>query len=222
MRLVMIFAVLTVVVDATVDAAPFRRHRRMPMVSTYYRPAPVQNYRTTSVTPSTPGPVVRPVSVSKSETPTVVTSDSAKPSTVSSVVVSPATVSKADSVTTTEIAAKAPETRTVQEPDPGNDALAEVNAARARRGLRPFQHDPMLTVAAQACAERRAAGRISGHLPSDFAYLPSGTSARAAGCGALNSSWGWGTCCTYENYTYAGAAWVMGSDGRRYMHLFVR
>jgi hypothetical protein len=222
MRLVMILAVLTVVVDATVDAAPFRRHRRMPMVSTNYRPAPTQNYRTTSVTPSTPRTVVRPVSVSKSETPTVVTSDSVKPAATSSATVSSATVTKTDSVTTTESTTKSPETRKVQEAYPGNDALAEVNAARARRGLRPFQHDPMLTVAAQACAERRAASRISGHLPSDFAYLPSGTSARAAGCGALNSSWGWATCCTYENYTYAGAAVVMGSDGRRYMHLFVR
>jgi|GEM_PF-1720487 len=217
MRLVMILAVLTVAVDATVDAAPFRRHRRMPMVSTTYRPAPTQSYRTTSVTPSTPKTAVKPVSVSKSETPDAATSDS-----VSTTTVSPATATKTDSVTTTENAAKAPETKTAQEADPGNDALAEVNSARARRGLRPFQHDPLLTIAAQACAERRAASRISGHLPSDFAYLPSGASARAAGCGALNSSWGWATCCTYENYTYAGAAWVMGSDGRRYMHLFVR
>jgi hypothetical protein len=30
------------------------------------------------------------------------------------------------------------------------------------------------------------------------------------------------SCCVYENYTYAGAAWVSGRDGRRYMHLFVR
>jgi hypothetical protein len=102
------------------------------------------------------------------------------------------------------------------------DALDEVNAERAKRGLRPFIHDPLLTQAANACAKVRAERHIHGHLSSDFAYLPSGATATAAGCGALEPSWGWGTCCTYDNYTYAGAAWVMGSDGRRYMHLFVR
>jgi hypothetical protein len=102
------------------------------------------------------------------------------------------------------------------------DALHEVNAERARRGLRPYQPDPMLNMAAQSCARIRAANFIRGHLPNDFAHLPAGTSASAAGCGALEPFWGWGTCCTYDNYTYAGAAWVMGTDGRRYMHLFVR
>ena len=103
-----------------------------------------------------------------------------------------------------------------------DDALDEVNAARARRGLRPFQPDPLLNQAARTCAEIRATNRIAGHLSSDFAHLPSGASARSAGCGALEPLWGWGTCCTYDNYTYAGAAWVMGADGKRYMHLFVR
>ena len=103
-----------------------------------------------------------------------------------------------------------------------DDALAEVNSARANRGLRPFLPDPLLNQAARTCAKIRAAGRIEGHLPSDFAHLPSGASATSAGCGALEPSWGWGTCCTFDNYTYAGAAWVMGADGRRYMHLFVR
>ena len=104
-----------------------------------------------------------------------------------------------------------------------DDALNEVNAARAARGLRPFINDPGLNAAALACAKQRCARHIDGHLPeSDFRYLPSGTNAGAAGCGALDPSWGWGTCCTYDSYTYGGAAWVMGSDGKRYMHLFVR
>ncbi|MGN6136145.1 MAG: hypothetical protein ACTHOU_16785 [Aureliella sp.] len=103
-----------------------------------------------------------------------------------------------------------------------NDGLAEVNAERARRGLRPFLPDPQLAQAASTCAQIRASRRIEGHLPNDFSYLPAGSTARSAGCGALEPSWGWGTCCTYENYTYAGAAWVMGVDGKRYMHLFVR
>lgn len=103
------------------------------------------------------------------------------------------------------------------------DALDEVNAERAARGLRPFIKDELLTQAANIAAERRASRLIRGHLPeSDFSCVPAGGVASAAGCGALEPSWGWGSCCTYDNYSYAGAAWVMGRDGRRYMHLFVR
>jgi len=103
-----------------------------------------------------------------------------------------------------------------------DDALEEVNKARAKAGLQPFKKDAELTKAAKACAEVRAASHIAGHLKSDFAYLPAGATAKAAGCGALEPSWGWGTCCTYDGYGTAGAAWVLGSDGKRYMHLFVK
>ena len=103
-----------------------------------------------------------------------------------------------------------------------DDALDEVNAYRAKRGLTPFKHDALLTQAALACAKLRAASHIHGHLASDFDHLPPGAHADAAGCGALEDSWGWGTCCMDDNYSTAGAAWVRGSDGRRYMHLFVR
>lgn len=106
--------------------------------------------------------------------------------------------------------------------DGSEDALDEVNAARARKGLRPFLRDPLLTQGALACARARAARRLHGHTSNDFAYLPAGAIARAGGCGALDDSWGWGTCCTYERWTYAGAAWVRGADGKRYMQLFVR
>lgn len=116
----------------------------------------------------------------------------------------------------------APSVSSVADLKSEQDALAEVNSARAKRGLRPFLPDPLLNQAALACAKLRAASRIEGHLPNDFAHLPPGASATSAGCGALEPSWGWGTCCTFDNYTYAGAAWVMGSDGKRYMHLFVR
>ena len=106
-----------------------------------------------------------------------------------------------------------------------DDALDEVNARRAARGLPPFIKDPGLTQAAAACAKVRAASFVDGHLGGpggDFGYLPAGVSASAAGCGALEPSWGWGTCCMDDHYTYAGAAWVMGANGKRYMHLFVR
>jgi len=105
------------------------------------------------------------------------------------------------------------------------DALPEVNERRAKRGLKPFVNDDGLRQAALSCAKIRAQNHIHGHLSGnmgDFAYLPSGCNASAAGCGALEPSWGWGTCCMDDNYTYGGAAMVIGNDGLRYMHLFVR
>jgi hypothetical protein len=102
------------------------------------------------------------------------------------------------------------------------DGLDEVNAVRAARGLRPFVRDNELTRAAAGCADFRAERLIAGHTSNDFTALPSGAYAAATGCAAWTPDWGWGSCCTYENWTYAGAAWTTGRDGRRYMHLFVR
>jgi len=102
----------------------------------------------------------------------------------------------------------------------GNDALAEVNAARARRGLRPYTWDAGLTAGAINAANFRAARLIAGHTSNDFSALPRGVNAPVAGCAAWEPSAGWGSCCTFENWRYAGAAWAMGRDGRRYMHLF--
>jgi hypothetical protein len=102
------------------------------------------------------------------------------------------------------------------------DALAEVNAARARRGLPPYQRDAALTQAAMGAAAFRASRLCGGHTSNDFAFLPRGTHAPAAGCAARGPRDGWGSCCTYDRRRFAGAAWAMGRDGRRYMHLFVR
>lgn len=102
------------------------------------------------------------------------------------------------------------------------EALDEVNAARAQRGLRPFIRDDGLTVAAKSAASYRAARLMAGHTPNDFAHVPAGSSATAAGCAAWPASLGWGSCCAYENWTYAGAAYCVGADGRRFMHLYVR
>lgn len=104
----------------------------------------------------------------------------------------------------------------------GEDALAEVNAARAARGLRPFLADPNLTAGAINVADFRAQRLIQGHTANDFQGLPVGVSASAAGCAAWEPSLGWGSCCTWENWTYAGAAYSIGRDGKRYMQLFVR
>ena len=102
------------------------------------------------------------------------------------------------------------------------DALDEVNAARAARGLRPFTRDDGLTQAAKACAAYRAKRLIAGHSPDDFRFVPNGSRASAAGAGAGADSFGWLTCCSWEPWTYAGAAWSRGADGRRFMSLFVR
>ena len=102
------------------------------------------------------------------------------------------------------------------------DGLDEVNAKRMARGLRPYLRDERLTQAAHACAAHRAQYGLFGHTSNDFAFVPPGASAATAGCAAYPASYGWMSCCTYENYTFAGAAWVAGRDGKRYMHLFVR
>lgn len=101
------------------------------------------------------------------------------------------------------------------------DALAEVNAVRQARGLRPFKRDAALVRGAMHVAKWRAERLIEGHTRNDFGGLPKGAKADAAGCAARHGN-DWGACCTYENWTYAGAGWCRGRDGRRYMHLFVR
>jgi hypothetical protein len=104
----------------------------------------------------------------------------------------------------------------------GMDALAEVNALRAQSGLPPYIYDDGLTKAAEACATYRANYLIEGHTSNDFAFVPAGSYAASAGCAAWAPSMGWGSCCCYDHYTFAGAGWAMGRDGRRYMHLYVR
>lgn len=109
------------------------------------------------------------------------------------------------------------------------EAMDELNAQRARKGIPPFIRDDGLTIAAGRAAAFRAARFMAGHTASDFAYVPAGSHADAAGCGAwavgtvTTDGWTFGTCCADDRgYRFGGAAWVMGSDGRRYMHLYVR
>jgi uncharacterized protein YkwD len=102
------------------------------------------------------------------------------------------------------------------------DALDMVNQQRAQRGLRPYLRDDGLLTAARGAAEYRAARRMFGHTPNDFGYLPSGTTAACTGCAGNEPSWGFMACALYENWTYCGAAYVMGSDGRMYCHAYYR
>lgn len=201
MRYTMIALVLVVAMSSSANAGPFRRYRPS---SAPAAPASVVTTATvTKTTPAVTAPAARPASAVVQATAQVVQGEN--------------TVRQASGA-----APAAPAVAPAAIVNGSDDALGEVNAARAQRGLRPFLPDAQLNQAARSCAKIRATSYIDGHLPSDFAYVPAGTTASAAGCGALEPSWGWGTCCTYDNYTYAGAAWVMGNDGRRYMHLFVR
>lgn len=108
------------------------------------------------------------------------------------------------------------------------DALAEVNEARARRGLPAFVKCEALTIGALNVAKFRADRLIAGHTADDFAGLPSGTSADSAGCAAwplgtiTTEGDTWGSCCWTEAWVEAGAAWALGRDGNRYTHIFVR
>lgn len=102
------------------------------------------------------------------------------------------------------------------------EALDEVNAKRASMGLRPFARDDGLTIGAAKCAAYLAARLMSDHTSNDFAFLPDGSRASAGGLGVADTSWGWISCCYRENWTTAGAAFVVGSDGRRYMYIFVK
>ncbi len=109
--------------------------------------------------------------------------------------------------------------------DDGFDALWEVNAKRAARGMRPYLNDAGLNQGALACATYRAARLMFGHCDGqmgDFAFLPPGVHAEAGGCAAYEPSYGFMACAMFDNYTYCGAAWVLGRDGKRYCHLFVR
>jgi hypothetical protein len=105
------------------------------------------------------------------------------------------------------------------------DALEEVNRHRAARGLSPFARDTQLSQAAAAVADYRAARLMAGHVfernRSDYSFLPSGARAEATGCAAWPQGIGWGSCCSEENWRYAGAAYAIGRDGKRYMHLYV-
>ena len=88
--------------------------------------------------------------------------------------------------------------------------------------IKQADYDEGLTQAAQACAQFRAERLIAGHTSIVFAFLPAGAQASAGGCAAWEPTMGWGSCCTYEGYSTAGAAYAVGRDGKRYMHLFVR
>lgn len=104
------------------------------------------------------------------------------------------------------------------------DALDQLNAQRATRGLRPYLRDENLMIAARSAAVFRMRLRMHGHTANDFQFLPSGCTSVAAGCAAWPAAMnlGFGACGTDGSYTYAGAATVLGPDGQEYHHAFYR
>jgi hypothetical protein len=102
-------------------------------------------------------------------------------------------------------------------------ALSVLNADRASRGLHAYAEDPLLTHAAVAAATFRAERGIEGHTGNDFQFLPAGAYSPAAGCACWANDGSFGACCMHDTqWRYAGAATVIGRDGRAYHHLFVR
>lgn len=101
------------------------------------------------------------------------------------------------------------------------ECLDEVNAMRADNHLTPFEYDSALGAAAMNIALERANAHEAGHTKNDFSGLPEGAHADAAGCAAWPPGTGWGSCCSKENWKYAGAAYCISDDGMRYMQLFV-
>jgi hypothetical protein len=208
---------LALSVSASVAEAGPRRRYQPTYQPTYQQPTYQPVYQTPTYAP----PVVTPAGgyVIDSTTPVVTPADGSVTS-----YYTPAVTSASGAVTSSTTVVTAGYTTTGYDPagwSPG-DGLDEVNAKRAARGLRPFLRDEGLVQAARAAAAFRAQHRLFGHTSNDFAFVPAGTSASSAGCAAYEAGFGWMSCCTYDNYTYAGAAWVTGADGKRYMHLFVR
>ncbi len=191
------------------EAGPLRRHAQ-PVYQPVNQPAYQPTYQSVPQPPTTLPSVITPAAGYTTDSSPVVT-------TTGGVIVGESVSSYTPASTPVYQT-----TSFVQTGGLGNDALDEVNAKRAARGLRPFVRDEGLTQAARAAAEFRAANGLFGHTGNDFAFVPAGTSASSAGCAAYPASYGWMSCCVYDNYTYAGAAWVTGRDGRRFMHLFVR
>ena len=78
--------------------------------------------------------------------------------------------------------------------------MDEINEWRRRSGLRPFIEDPAMTRFAQMKAKYRAAKNLrNGHQG------PQAPAGWREGTGEASSSWGWLTCESESDFTYAGA-----------------
>ena len=101
------------------------------------------------------------------------------------------------------------------------DALDEVNAIRAGRGLPAYRRDAALTQAAMSAADYRARYGMHHHTSNDFSFLPAGAWAAGAGCDGSAIRSGWLTCYSESLYPYAGAACAYDANGIKFCHLFV-
>jgi len=104
----------------------------------------------------------------------------------------------------------------------GENAIGEVNALRAARGLPPLTEDAGLTAGALNVADFRAQRGILGHTASDSNGLPIGVTCRAFGCGWRTGPGEFTTCHMYGNWTRAGAAKAIGLNGVTLYQIFVK
>lgn len=103
------------------------------------------------------------------------------------------------------------------------EALDECNLQRQHFGLPPLIRDPELMRAAQRKAEWKAAHHVTSQYGYDGHEGQTPPDDCIEGCGALTPFWGWGTCETTLTGSWpAGAGLAMGTDGRRYMVLWIR
>lgn len=97
---------------------------------------------------------------------------------------------------------------------PSGSAMAEVNAIRMRRGLRPFIEDPALSAVARQKASIQANRGAMGHPGGSMG----GARFEGVGMGAQFTS----CYLTSSVGQYAGAASVRGANGRRYHCLLIK
>ena len=85
-----------------------------------------------------------------------------------------------------------------------HDGLPMLNRLREARGLHPFKRDANLWSLAARQAERQARYGFMGHGGTSLA---DGCAAEGCGCADTGCD-SWNSCCAWEGYTYASAAYV--------------
>lgn len=100
-------------------------------------------------------------------------------------------------------------------------ALAAVNVQRSYLGLPALLPDPQLQAAAERAVATRASRRITGHLGGG----PVAGKFEGVGYTSQSDRWGiWFRSCYTRSPSirYAGAAYVVGPDGRTYYQFNAR
>ncbi len=102
------------------------------------------------------------------------------------------------------------------------DTLYALNVMRAHTGRRPYTQDPRLQYGAEAIAQEMARRRITGHIGWHRRF---GARAEGTGRRSIADHRGHRFLACYSasrRYRHAGAASVVGRDGRTYYCLLIR